>query len=139
MTTDVRAADLRVSGPLGDRELRRFVASLGLVYVVAILALFAKLLILPGTHHRLGSAPVTSRATGIANDPTAKRSELPLLSGHRAGCGATSKCSSASRIATSPTWAWGVARLNTSFVAGGGPARRKLPSTAASPRKGRNA
>ena len=219
--------------PVDNREFRRFAAGLGIVYVVATLAIFAKLLVFPAT---AGSAPATAGAACIASDITAihadpsgvadfamgsgylefnpppagprsipqifsrvdngagarvretggraarsRRCRHPRILIHRrltmfefetsiarpsayephlraqrarshgigglsphavsrfadgsgrspttaasgwcaswlpsAGCVATSTCSSNSRIASSPTWAWGVARSNTSFVA----------------------
>ena len=61
MTTAIADADPLFPGPpLGDREFRRFVTGLGIVYVVAILALFTKLLVFPAS--RAGPAPVIAGA-----------------------------------------------------------------------------
>ena len=54
--------------PVDNREFRRFAAGLGIVYVVATLAIFAKLLVFPAT---AGSAPATAGAACIASDITA--------------------------------------------------------------------
>jgi hypothetical protein len=70
MTTAIVDADPRVPGPPpGNREFRHFVTALGIVYVVATLAIFAKLLVFPAT--RSGSAPAIAGATSIASDITA--------------------------------------------------------------------
>src|SRR5262245_41815811 len=86
MSTDTKAADPRVAGPLGDREFRRYVTGLGLIYVGTMLALSAQLLIHPG-HHRDTSTPVISRTTSIADDLTAIHSALLPASEHRPSAG----------------------------------------------------
>jgi len=41
---------------------------LGLIYVIAVLTLFAKLLVFPGTRGSLGSTPLVASTAGIASD-----------------------------------------------------------------------
>jgi hypothetical protein len=79
MTVDIRAAALRVSRLLGERELRHFAAGLGLAYAAAILTLLVSLLVFPGTQHRaVASAPAISGATGA---------DTPCVDAHHPGSG----------------------------------------------------
>lgn len=86
MTTAIVDADPRVPGPpLGNREFRRFVTVLGIIYVVATLAPFAKRLVFPAT--RAGSAPAVAGATGIASDITAIHADFSVVGDFSAGSG----------------------------------------------------
>jgi len=86
MTTAIADADPLFPGPpLGDREFRRFVTGLGIVYVVAILALFTKLLVFPAS--RAGPAPVIAGATSIANDVTAIHTDSSVVGDVSGGSG----------------------------------------------------
>ena len=69
MSMDTRTAGLPFAElPLGDREFRRFVTGLGLVYVAVILMLFAKLLVFPGARGSVARAPDIAGATSFARD-----------------------------------------------------------------------
>jgi|SoiMethySBSTD1v2_1073268.scaffolds.fasta_scaffold1390525_3 hypothetical protein len=86
MTTVITDTDPPFPGPpLGDREFRRFVTGLGIVYLVAILALFTKLLIFPAS--RAGPALVIPGATSIANDVTAIHTDFSVAGDVSAGSG----------------------------------------------------
>ena len=89
MSMDTKTAGLRFTElPLGNREFRRFVTGLGLIYVAVILALFAKLLVFPGARGSVAqTTPAIAGATSFASDIAAVHAGFSVGGDFSAGAG----------------------------------------------------